>query len=437
MTEPSLVVQKYGGTSVGSAERIRHVARRALATQAEGRDVVLIVSAMAGETNRLLTLAGELSDHPSRRELDVIAATGEQVSSALTALAIQELGGKARSLLGHQLKIRTDGAFTKARILAIDPHALHQCRARGEIAVVAGFQGVDDDGNITTLGRGGSDTSAVAVAAAIGADVCEICTDVDGVYTTDPNICPRARKIATISYEEMLELASLGAKVLQIRSVELAMKWGVPLVVRSSFHDAPGTLVIGKDMAAAEPLERVVVQGVACDESEARVMIIGVEDRPGIVAQLFGQLAAENISVDMIIQTPSHGDGSERAPGPRRTDVTFTCSKTDVARVGEVAAALVDDLGARDVRFEDRIAKVSIVGFGMRSHAGVAARMFDILAQESINIDAISTSEIKISCIVADRYAELAVRALHDGFQLDQPPSSRPRASGAPSSGAQ
>jgi len=420
MVAPSLIVQKYGGTSVGSLDRIRKVAERALQTQSQGHDVVLIVSAMAGETNRLLGLARELSDRPSSRELDVIASTGEQVSSALTTMAIQSLGGKARSLLGHQLKIRTDGAYTKARILAIDPEALRRCREEGEIAVVAGFQGIDEEGNITTLGRGGSDTSAVAVAAAIGADVCEICTDVDGVYTTDPNICARARKISTISYEEMLELASLGAKVLQIRSVELAMKWGVPLVVRSSFNDAPGTLVIGQDMEAAEPLERVVVQGVACDKNEARVMLIGVEDRPGIVARLFGSLSAESISVDMIIQTPSHGD-----EGQRRTDVTFTCGKADLPRVKEVVEALTSDLGAHGVRYEDRIAKVSIVGLGMRSHAGVAAKMFEILASENVNIDAISTSEIKVSCIVADRYAELAVQALHDGFELDKPPAER------------
>ncbi len=410
----ALIVQKYGGTSVGSIERIQNVATRALRTQAEGHRVVVIVSAMAGETNRLLALATNVATTPDRRELDVIAATGEQVSAALTALAIQSQGGQARSFLGHQLKILTDRAYSMARILAIDAEVLRKRLGDGSIAVVAGFQGVDDEGNITTLGRGGSDTSAVAVAAALGADVCEIYTDVDGVYTTDPNVCPQARKILRISYEEMLELASLGAKVLQRRSVEVAMKYGVPIHVRSSFSDAPGTWVVGEE----GPLESVVVQGVAYDKSEARVMLVSVQDRPGVVAQIFGALAAENISVDMIIQNAAKDQEG-------RTDVTFTAAKSEMSKVKPIMDALATAVNAGGVRYDESVAKVSIVGLGMRSHAGVAAKMFDILAKEGINIQAISTSEIKVSCLVADKYAELAVRALHDGFGLHEEPGRR------------
>ena len=376
------------------------------------------MSAMAGETNRLLQLASRVTDGgeqpPDAREIDVIAATGEQVSAALTAMAIRNQGGNARSFLGHQLKIRTDGAFTKARILTIDAQRLQAQLAAGGIAVVAGFQGVDDDGNITTLGRGGSDTSAVAIAAAIGADVCEIYTDVDGVYTTDPNMCAGARKIERISYEEMLELASLGAKVLQRRSVEVAMKYGVPIHVRSSFEDTTGTWVTAED----DNLESVVVAGIACDKSEARVMLVSVEDQPGVVARVFGALAADNISVDMIIQ-----NAASDAAG--RTDVTFTVAKTDLAQVRLLMQPLAEQVGAREVRYDENVAKLSIVGLGMRSHAGVAAKMFSILSEERINIQAISTSEIKVSCLVADRYAELAVRALHDGFGLAATPDER------------
>lgn len=404
----TLIVQKFGGTSVGSIERIRGAAARALATQRAGNDVVLIVSAMAGETNRLLALAHELSELPDAREVDALAATGEQVSAALMALAIQAQGGKARSFLGHQLKILTDSAFSRARIKAIDAQRLQEALAGGMIAVVAGFQGVDDAGNITTLGRGGSDTSAVAVAAAIGA-ACEIYTDVDGVYTTDPNICPTARKIERVSYEEMLELASLGAKVLQIRSVEVAMKYGVPVHVRSSFSEAPGTWVVGEEQS----LESVTVTGVALDRNEARVMLVGVQDRPGVVAQAFGALARESISVDMIIQSPSI-----HAEAARTTDVTFTVTKADLPRTRLIMDQVASAVGAREVRYDEDIGKVSIVGLGMRSHAGVAARMFELLAAEGINIEAISTSEIKISCLVATKYGELAVRALHDGFGL-------------------
>ncbi len=406
----ALIVQKFGGTSVGNLDRIRNVAARALATRAEGHAVVVIVSAMAGETNRLLKLAHDAAPLPDPREMDALAATGEQVTAALTAIAIQAQGGPARSFLGHQLKVLTDSAFTKARIKAIDAARVMDAVSAGQIAVVAGFQGVDEEGNITTLGRGGSDTSAVAVAAAIGADVCEIYTDVDGVYTTDPNVCPTARKIDRISYEEMLELASLGAKVLQIRSVEVAMKYNVPVHVRSSFSDAPGTMVVGED----ESFESVVVTGVACDKGEARVMLVGASDKPGVVARIFGDLADKNIGVDMIIQNVSVGSTGDEL----HTDVTFTVTKADLPRVKQVMDGIREHAGAREVRYDEDIAKVSIVGLGMRSHAGVAAKMFKILAEERINIQAISTSEIKVSCLVATKYSELAVRALHDGFGL-------------------
>jgi aspartate kinase len=405
----ALVVQKFGGTSVGSIERMRNVARRAIATQKAGHRVVLIVSAMSGETNRLLALAHEVTKVPDAREMDAIAATGEQVSAALTAMAIQTEGGKARSLLGHQVKILTDDAFTKARIKAIDSAKIFETVDRGEIAVVAGFQGVDHAGNLTTLGRGGSDTSAVAVAAAIDADECEIYTDVDGVYTTDPNVCPSARKIDRISYEEMLELASLGAKVLQIRSVEIAMKYSVPIHVRSSFNDQPGTIVTKEDST----LEGVVVSGVAYDKGEARVHVVGVDDRPGIAAELFEKIAEKNISVDMIVQNVTT-DADPRAA------ITFTLAKTDLARAKPWVETVAKGIGAREVRYDEDVVKVSIVGFGMRSHAGIAAKMFRILANEGINIQAIATSEIRVSCLVAAKYTELAVRALHDGFGLNK-----------------
>jgi aspartate kinase len=403
----ALVVQKFGGTSVGSLDRIRNVARRAIATQRAGHRVVLIVSAMSGETNRLLGLAHDIAPVPDAREMDALAATGEQVSAALTAIAIQSEGGKARSLLGHQVKVLTDDAFTKARIKTIDASKIFETVDRGEIAVVAGFQGADEAGNITTLGRGGSDASAVAVAAAISADECEIYTDVDGVYTTDPNICPSAKKIARISYEEMLELASLGAKVLQIRSVELAMKYGVRVHVRSSFNETPGTIVTKEDAL----LEGVVVSGVAYDKGEARVHVVGVEDKPGVAAELFERIAEKNISVDMIVQNVTT-DADPRA------SITFTLAKTDLARGKAWIEEIGKSLGAREVRYDEDVVKVSIVGLGMRSHAGIAAKMFRILADEGINIQAISTSEIKVSCLVAAKYTELAVRTLHDGFGL-------------------
>ena len=407
----ALIVQKFGGTSVGSIDRIRNVARRAITAQKKGNDIVVIVSAMSGETNRLLGMAHEMVNVPDAREMDVIASTGEQVTAALTAMAIQSEGGQARSLLGHQVKILTDGAFTKARIKTIEGSKIFSTVKRGEIAVVAGFQGVDEHGDITTLGRGGSDTTAVAVAAAIGASACEIFTDVDGVYTTDPNICPSARKIPRISYEEMLELASLGAKVLQIRSVEIAMKYGVPVHVRSSFSDAEGTWVTGEDKS----LEDVVVAGVAYDKNEARVHCVGLHDKPGVVAELFGAMADKNISVDMIIQNLSR-ESVDRA------DVTFTLAKSDLARAKPFIDEVARRLGAQEVRYDEDIVKVSIVGLGMRSHAGIAAKMFRIMAAEGINIQAISTSEIKVSCLIHAKDTELAVRSLHDGFGLAIPP---------------
>lgn len=389
---------------------MRNVSELALRSQREGNQVVLIVSAMSGETNRLLGLAHQISATPDMRELDSLASTGEQVSAALVAMTIHQLGGKARSFLGHQVRISTDAAYTKARIQSIEGSKLLQAVQGGSIAVVAGFQGIDPDGSITTLGRGGSDTTAVAIAAAIKADVCEIYTDVDGVYTTDPNICPSARKIDRISYEEMLELASLGAKVLQIRSVEVAMKYGVPVHVRSSFSDRTGTMVVGED-----GFESVAVAGVAYDKGEAKVQLVRMKDKPGVVAKIFGMLAEHNVSVDMIIQSPSRG-------GKDTTDVTFTVAKTDLPRAKELIEKTAAEYGSEPVEYDPDIVKVSIVGLGMRSHAGVAAKMFGILAGEGINIQAISTSEIKISCIIAAKYTELAVRALHEGFGLDKAP---------------
>ena len=406
----ALIVQKFGGTSVADLPRMQKVAERALETQRAGNQVVIIVSAMAGETNRLLGMAHQISDKPSMRELDVLASTGEQVSAALVAMTIESLGGKAQSLLGHQVRIQTDAAFTKARIHTIEGSKVLSTVKAERIAVVAGFQGIDPEGNITTLGRGGSDTTAVAIAAGINADICEIFTDVEGVFTTDPNICPSARKIDQISFEEMLELASLGAKVLQIRSVEVAMKYGVPIHVRSTFSKNKGTIVTKE-----EGLEAVVVAGVAYDKGEAKVQLTNVNDQPGIVARIFGALAERNISVDMIIQSPAR-------EGNSTTDVTFTVAKTDLARSKDLIEAHARDLGGAAVEYNPDIVKVSIVGMGMRSHAGIASKMFQLLADEGINIQAISTSEIKVSCIIHSKYTELAVRTLHDGFGLQRAP---------------
>ncbi len=401
-----LIVQKFGGTSVGSAERIKAVARRCLATQRQGHRVAVIVSAMSGETNRLLALAREISPEPNERELDVIASTGEQVTVGLLALAIQAEGGNAISLLGHQVRILTDSAFARARIREVDVHAITDAFAQDRIVVIAGFQGVNKGGNITTLGRGGSDTSAVAVAAALKADVCEIYTDVDGVYTADPNVVPSARKIARISYEEMLELASLGAKVLQIRSVEFGMKYGVPIHVRSSFNDNEGTWVVPEDKA----MESVVVSGVTETRAEAKITMVGISDAAGIQARVFRPLAEAGIVVDVIVQASS-SEG--------HTDLTFTLPKGDLKRARDLLAKHCGDICPADrIRSEENLSKVSVVGVGMRSHAGVALKMFEILARENIRIQLISTSEIKISCVIDTKYSELAVRALHDGFEL-------------------
>ena len=410
-----LIVQKYGGTSVGSIERMKAVAERCLATQRQGHQVAVVVSAMSGETNRLLKLVSELQEDPNDREVDVIVSTGEQVSVGLVALAIRAAGGKARSFLGHQCKIVTDSAFSRARIVSIESQPIKDAVDQGEIAVIAGFQGVDEKGNITTLGRGGSDTTGVAIAAALGADVCEIYTDVDGVYTTDPNVVPTARKIDRISYEEMLELASLGAKVLQLRSVELGMKYGVPIHVRTSFSDAPGTWVVPEEAA----MEKVVVSGVTASRDESKITLEDLPDTPGIAAKVFAPLADLSISVDMIVQNQAY-DGT--------TDMTFTVPKGDRKRAIDALRKKLPELvgaGGERISFDDEISKVSVVGVGMRSHAGVAKTMFRLLAQESINIQLISTSEIKISCVIARKYAELAVRTLHEGFGLSLPPAER------------
>jgi aspartate kinase len=401
-----LIVQKFGGTSVGNVERIRAVARRCLATQKQGHQVVVIVSAMSGETNRLLKLAKEITEIPDERELDVIAATGEQVTVGLVALAIQAEGGRAMSLLGHQVRILTDSAHARARIQDIDARAIDGALAESKIAVVAGFQGVDKNGNITTLGRGGSDTSAVAVAAALKADVCEIYTDVDGVYTADPNVVTTARKVARISYEEMLELASLGAKVLQIRSVEFGMKFGVPIHVRSSFNDNEGTWVVPEEKA----MESIMVSGVTATKDEAKITLQGISDEPGVQAKVFRPLAAAGIVVDVIVQAFVQNG---------RTNLTFTLPASDLARARELLLKSCGDLcTAEQIKSESNLSKVSIVGLGMRSHAGVAVKLFEILARDNIHVHLISTSEIKISCVIDAKYAELAVRALHEGFEL-------------------
>ena len=399
------VVQKYGGTSVGSVDRIRHVAGRVAKTWKEGHQVAVIVSAMAGETNRLIDLVHEVSPEPSEREYDVIVSTGEQVSIGLLAIALQDLGVPAESCLGYQIKMLTDSVHSKARILDIEASRLKNVLDRGKVAVVAGFQGVDENGNVTTLGRGGSDLSAVAVAAAVGADVCEIYTDVDGVYTTDPNMCVTARKIERISYEEMLEMASLGAKVLQTRSVEFAMKHDVPIHVLSSFKEVSGTYVVKEEPS----MEKVLVTSVAYNKDEAKVSLRRVPDRPGVAAKIFNHLAGANIVVDMIIQNISR-EGF--------TDLTFTVPKGDLKKAIEILQPTAEELEIPEVVTDEKISKISIIGVGMKTHAGVAAKMFQVLYDEGINIEMISTSEIKISCVIKAKYTELAVRALHEAFEL-------------------
>ncbi|MEK7377963.1 MAG: aspartate kinase [Candidatus Binatota bacterium] len=399
----ALVVQKYGGTSVGTVERIKNVAKKVVAAKQRGNEVVVVVSAMAGETNRLLALAQQISELPDERERDVLLASGEQVSSSLLSLAIKDLGQPARSFLGHQVRIETDKAYGKARIKSIDSTRIKRALKAGEIVVVAGFQGVDEEDNITTLGRGGSDTSAVAMAAALQADVCEIYTDVEGVFTTDPGICPKARKLDRISYEEMIEMASTGAKVLQIRSVELAKNFAVPVHVRSSFSEAEGTWVIEEDKS----MDSVLVSGVTYDKDEAKITLLKVPDRPGLAAQIFSPIAEAHIVVDMIIQNASE-DGT--------TDLTFTVSKADYKKAISLVEKTASAIQAKGIKVDPNIAKVSIVGVGMRTHAGVAAKMFRVLAREGINIEMISTSEIKISVVIGEKQMERAVRVLHEEF---------------------
>jgi aspartate kinase len=401
----ALVVQKYGGTSVGNLKRIANVAKRVAARYDHGDRMVVVVSAMSGETDRLIGLAQDIVDRPDERELDVLLSTGEQVTIALLAMTLRSMGYASRSCCGWQIPLVTDDVYGRARIADVKKDSILHDLENGHISIVAGFQGIDSKGNITTLGRGGSDTTAVAVAAALEADVCEIFTDVDGVYTTDPNITGKARKIDTIAYEEMLEMASLGAKVLAARSVEYAMRYGVPLMVRSSFNDNEGTLVTKE----TEEMETKPVTAVTCNTKEAKVKIIGLKDQPGVAAQIFSALADAGTVVDMIIQNSSDAG---------LTDITFTIPEADLVKTLALCEEFRNTLGAKDVRGSNDIAKVSIVGLGMRSHSGVASKMFWTLAGESINIEMISTSEIKISCIIRQKYAELAVRALHEAFGL-------------------
>ncbi|MGB8872874.1 MAG: aspartate kinase [Desulfobaccales bacterium] len=408
----SLIVQKYGGTSVGNLDRIANVANRVIKTWRDGNKMVVVLSAMAGETDRLIKLGQGLAEDPDPRELDVLLATGEQVTVSLFSIFLHSQGVPATSLLSHQARIYTDRAYGRARILGIDTARIREELKKNRVVTVAGFQGVDEVGNITTLGRGGSDTTAVAMAAALKADCCEIYTDVDGVYTADPRICPKARKLDRITYDEMLEMASLGAKVLEIRSVGFARRYSVPLVVRSSFTEAPGTMVTVED----EEMEIVPVSGVALSRNDARVTITRVPDRPGIAVRLFRPVADANIVVDMIIQNTSI-EGF--------TDLTFTVPEGDLKKTMELIRPVATEVGAQQVVGNKNIAKVSIVGVGMKNNAGVAARMFEALSGENINILMISTSEIKISCVIEDKYGELAVRVLHDAFDLGQPPPER------------
>jgi aspartate kinase len=399
----ALLVQKYGGTSVGTIDRIKQVADKVRVARLAGNELVVVVSAMAGETNRLIALAQQISEMPDERERDVLLASGEQVSVALLSLALKELGQPARSYLGHQVRIGTDRAYGRARIKNIDSSKIRAALKSGEVVVVAGFQGVDEDDNITTLGRGGSDTSAVALAAFLNAQACEIYTDVEGVFTADPNVCAAARKLRRVSYDEMIELASSGAKVLEIRSVEFAKKFSVPVHVRSTFSDVEGTWLVKEDPS----MDDVLVSGVSYDKNEAKITLQRVPDRPGLAAQIFGPIAAANIVVDMIIQNASE-DGT--------TDLTFTVPKADHKTARAIVETLIPALQARGVMVDTDIAKISVVGVGMRTHAGVAAKMFESLAAEGINIQMISTSEIKISVVIDSKYTELAVRALHEAF---------------------
>jgi aspartate kinase len=408
----SLLVQKYGGTSVGSIERIEQVADKVASFRAQGHDMVVVLSAMSGETNRLIALAQQIQSVPDPRELDVLVSTGEQVTIALLCMALKKRGYDARSYTGGQVRILTDSSFTKARIQAIDEKNMRADLNAGRVVVVAGFQGVDEHGNITTLGRGGSDTTGVALAAALKADECQIYTDVDGVYTTDPRVCERARRLEKITFEEMLEMASQGSKVLQIRSVEFAGKYKVPLRVLHSFKEGPGTLITLDEEDST--MEQPIVSGIAFNRDEAKVTVAGVPDTPGVAAKILAPIGAANIEVDVIVQNVS-ADGT--------TDLTFTVHKNDMSKAVTVLEAVAKEIGAREVRSDDKVAKVSIVGVGMRSHAGVASRMFTALADDRINIQMITTSEIKISVVIDERYLELAVRSLHTAFGLDAEPS--------------
>jgi aspartate kinase len=405
----ALIVQKYGGTSVGTTERIECVADKIKSWRDKGNDVVVVVSAMSGETNRLVSLADEISDKPAPRELDVLLSTGEQVTIALLSMALEKRGCAARSYTGSQVHIRTDSAHNKARIREIEDKKIHADLAAGRVVVVAGFQGVDDDGNITTLGRGGSDTTAVALAAALKADECQVYTDVDGVYTTDPRLVPDARRLERITFDEMLEMASLGSKVLQIRAVSFASRYNVPLRVLSSFEEGEGTLITYED----EEMEQALISGIAFNQDEAKLTILGVPDTPGVAHQLLGPIADANIEVDMIIQNV--------APDDATTDFTFTVHRNDYDQALEILSRVADELGAREVSGDNAIVKISLVGVGMRSHAGIASTMFGALAREGVNIRMISTSEIKISVVVDEKYLELGVRTLHDAFDLAQP----------------
>ena len=405
----SLIVQKYGGTSVGTVERIENVADKVMGWRENGHQVVVVVSAMSGETNRLVEMAKAIQEEPVPRELDVLLSTGEQVTIALLSMALEKRGCAARSYTGHQVHIRTDSVHNKARIVDIDDKRIRKDLDKGRVVVVAGFQGMDDDGNITTLGRGGSDTSAVALAAALKADECQIYTDVDGVYTTDPRVVPEARRLDHITYEEMLEMASLGAKVLQIRSVEFASKYGVPLRVLSSFEDkVTGTLISAEETE----MEQALISGIAFNRDEAKITILGVPDQPGVAHKILGPIADSNIELDMIIQNVAED---------ATTDFTFTVHRSDFDKSLVIMKDTANKLGAREVTGDAKIVKVSIVGVGMRSHAGIASTMFETLAREGVNIRMISTSEIKISVVVDEKYLELSVRALHEAFGLDQP----------------
>jgi len=403
----ALIVQKFGGTSVGTVERIQAVADRVVRERQAGNDMIIVVSAMSGETNRLVGLASEINNRPAAREMDVLLSTGEQVTIALLAMALEARGCAARSYTGSQVRITTDNVHSKARIKDIDASRVQSDLDAGRVVIVAGFQGVDEQGNITTLGRGGSDTTAVAMAAALKADECQIYTDVDGVYTTDPRVVAEARRLPQITYEEMLEMASLGSKVLQIRSVEFASKYNVPLRVLSSFEDGPGTLISVEDKKMEQPL----ISGIAFNRDEAKLTILGVPDEPGVASRILGPVADANIEIDMIVQNVA---------ADSTTDFTFTVHRNDFERGMEVLEQVAKELGAREVSGDDKIVKVSLVGVGMRSHAGIASKMFSTLAEESINIRMISTSEIKISVVVDEKYLELGVRALHQAFDLEQ-----------------